>query len=556
LNSKLTDSGLSVKLMDRTLLVAVSVTCLFINFIGYDIFNTSRFASLIFFASICLSILVLNFNKNVFFDDKLVLYLSLLFAISIALSLINSKGKLLEGLIGVYGRNIGALTLFSFIVFFLSSYFSNSIFNCKNLLFVIIGIGLISAFYGLIQIINLDPLLTTNLYNPVRGFFGNPNFHSAFLGISSIATFATVISKEFSYRIRLFLSLCLILFIVVILATDSKQGIILFVFGAAIILTIRFWLSNKLKVLGKFLILIIPLSALVVVLDLLRIAPWRPLIYEASVSYRGDYWRAGIAMFFDNPFFGVGPDGYRDQFRFYRDEINVNRIGVDPPINSAHNIFIELAASGGLPLLLTYILMLALIPLSIAKLIKSLEQYDYSVAGVIGCWVGFFVQSLISVNTIPISLIGWILMGKLLGIRRNRELSMITRKKNNFFLKLSLLPFISIFLIGLPMILNDINYKKALESQRIDEIKAAAYGFPKDVYRMSLIAEIFRRANMPDVGIKIARDAVKLNPNNFEALEELYLMPNISTQEKDIILNRLKYLDPLNKKILVNMSQD
>jgi hypothetical protein len=61
---------------------------------------------------------------------------------------------------------------------------------------------------------------------------------------------------------------------------------------------------------------------------------------------------------------------------------------------------------------------------------------------------------------------------------------------------------------------------------------------------------------MPDVGIQIARDAVRLNPINFEALEELYLMPNISIQEKDMILNRLKYLDPLNKKILENMSQD
>ena len=545
-----------MKIVDRILLLSILCTCLFINFIGFDIFNTSRFAALIFFASICLSILLVNFNKKVFFDNKLVLCLSLLFTISIALSLINSKSNLQEGLIGVYGRNIGALTLFAFIVFFLSSYFSNSIFDSKNLLFVIIGIGLISAFYGLIQIINLDPLLTTNLYNPVRGFFGNPNFHSAFLGISSIATFSTVISKEFSNRLRLLLCLCLIFFIFVILATDSKQGIILFVFGAAIILTIKLWFSHKLKVLGKILIFIIPLSTVAIVLDLLRIAPWSSLIYEASVSYRGDYWRAGISMFFDNPFFGVGPDGYRDQFRFYRDEINVNRIGVDPPINSAHNIFIELAASGGLPLLISYVLMLALIPLSIIKLIRSLEQYDYSVAGVIGCWAGFFVQSIISVNTIPISLIGWILMGKLLGIRRNKEIFMITQKKNNSFLKLSLLPIISLCLIGLPMILNDINYKKALESQRIDEIKAAAYGFPKDVYRMSLIAEIFRRANMPDVGIQIARDAVRLNPINFEALEELYLMPNISIQEKDMILDRLKYLDPLNKKILENMSQD
>ena len=397
----------------------------------------------------------------------------------------------------------------------------------------------------------MDPLLTNNPYNPIRGFFGNPNFHSAFLGISFIAAFAMLISNEFALGKKTILLFVLIVHTIVIIATASKQGLIIAIFGSVFVLAIKFWTIENLKPLSKLIFLLIPISVLLTTLDLLRIGPWKSFIYEPSVSYRGDFWRAGIAMFIDNPVFGVGPDGYRDQFRFYRDEVSANRLEISPPINSAHNIFIELAASGGTSLLLGFVLLLLIVSTSIFKLIKNLKNYNYSIAGIIGCWLGFAIQALISVNTIPLSLVGWILMGKLLNARRNNQADFKLKNKNNIITKLSLLPLVALVSIGLPLINNDVNFKRALETQNVEQIRAAAYKFPKDVYRMSLIAEIFRRSNMPEIGIQIARDAVELSPNNYEALEELYLMPNISKNEKAKILNRLKLMDPLNKDLFI-----
>jgi len=537
-----------MKIIDRILLLSVFVTCLFINIFGFDIFNTSRFISLLFFALLCFSVLFITINSKILSSNRSIIYISSLMIFSIILSLFFSGIDVFEGLIGVYGRNIGAITYISLVIMLLSAYFSNSLTESRSLLYMIIVIGTITSLYGLIQQYNLDPLLTNNVYNPVRGFFGNPNFHSAFLGIASIALFSTLLSAEFRIKIKIVSLVLLMLFTFIILMTDSQQGLIVSMFGCTIVAAIKFWSTTRLRPLSLVIVFILPLSVLIIALDLLRKSPWKPFIYEPSVSFRGDFWRAGIAMFLENPLFGVGPDGYRDQFRLYRDEVSVNRIEVDPPINSAHNIFIELAASGGIILLLLFIVLVTLVIFTSIRLIKNSTEYNFSTAGIVGCWAGFFIQSLISVNTIPLSLIGWILMGKILGANKSTDIY-LPKKIKYRYLKIAFMPSMSLAIIGIPMLSNDINYKNSLETQNVVKIRDAVYRFPQDVYRMSLVAEAFRRAGMAEIGLQIARDAVRLSPKNYEALEELYFMPNVSEFEKSEILKQLRLLDPLNKKI-------
>jgi hypothetical protein len=181
--------------------------------------------------------------------------------------------------------------------------------------------------------------------------------------------------------------------------------------------------------------------------------------------------------------------------------------------------------------------------------VKNGGNYSSATAGAVGCCVGYLTQSIISVNTIPLGLIGWILFGLIIGLdKENLEIYKKFRPRYNF-IKVSLFPLGMLIFIAVPMLKTDINFKKALESQNIDKIISATYGFPNDVHRMGLVAEIFRRAGMADIGLKIARDAVSLSPKNFEAWEELYQMPNLSISEKAEILIVLRSLDPLNPSI-------
>jgi hypothetical protein len=63
---------------------------------------------------------------------------------------------------------------------------------------------------------------------------------------------------------------------------------------------------------------------------------------------------------------------------------------------------------------------------------------------------------------------------------------------------------------------------------------------------MNLVAQVFRKSGYPDIAIQIARDAVVVNPNNFDAWQELSLMPNLNPTEKIEVLERLQALDPYN----------
>lgn len=128
---------------------------------------------------------------------------------------------------------------------------------------------------------------------------------------------------------------------------------------------IFFLLLNRQRVSGKLFILklylfFIVILVLAIISDVFQKSPWSPMLYQESVSFRGDFWRAGTRMTWNNPFFGVGPDGYRDYYRSYRDLTTASRTDSNVPTDSAHNGLLDLSSSGGLPLLMIYLILLHL----------------------------------------------------------------------------------------------------------------------------------------------------------------------------------------------------
>ena len=93
---------------------------------------------------------------------------------------------------------------------------------------------------------------------------------------------------------------------------------------------------------------------MLIFLAIFQIGPLKQYIYEKSISIRGYYWNAGIEMFRTNPVFGVGFDGYRDWYWRSRSLKAFYDLGPQDFAENAHNVFIDLAAIGGLPLLLIY----------------------------------------------------------------------------------------------------------------------------------------------------------------------------------------------------------
>ena len=534
--------------LNRILVSSIVLTCLFINPYGFDIYTNTRFASLLFFAALVLSIILFNFKMVI--NNKMyrnILYLVSFYLVCVISSLLFSGIDIFEGLTGIFGRNIGALTYISLLVLFFAAIISSKIENSYIFIKILLYLGIATCIYGVFQFFDLDPILTTKTYNPVKGFFGNPNFQSAFVGIAALAVSSIILSSSIRKNFRFFLLITLIFFIFVIYLTDSLQGFIVYAVGLYYLVYAKFRSLKKTKWLSFLMVLSSPVLLILLIGDILQKSPWTPILYQGSISFRGDFWRAGFNMFINNPFFGVGPDGYRDQYRLYRDSVAANRIETTPPINSAHNLFLEMAASGGLPLLISYVSIILLTLFFIFKLSKKSDVFNYGQSGLIACWIGYMSQAMVSVNTIPLSIIGWIFAGKIIGLGINSEgLNIKIKQKLPQILSV---PLVALFAIAFPIVAGDISFKNALKVQDVNRIKSAAYKYPANVHTAGLVAEIFRLSNLSEIGTQVARDAVKMNPKNFEAWEELYQSKDISVSEKNYILSMMRKLDPLNTEL-------
>jgi O-antigen ligase len=119
-------------------------------------------------------------------------------------------------------------------------------------------------------------------------------------------------------------------------------------------------------------------------------------------------------MFQENWLHGVGLDSYGDYFRMYRDTIAANRRGLDVFSNSAHNIFIDLAATGGIVLLLSYLSIVGLVVFSVLRTFKSSTDVSLEFKILVILWIAFNMQTLISINVPSLAIWGWIFSGLIL----------------------------------------------------------------------------------------------------------------------------------------------
>ena len=145
-------------------------------------------------------------------------------------------------------------------------------------------------------------------------------------------------------------------------------------------------------------------------MGMLNQGPLKSFFYKASVTYRGDYWRAGVRMFKDHPWFGVGLDRYGAYFRHYRDATQALRRGPDIVSNAAHDVPIQLAATGGIFVLIAFLAITGFIAWrGVVALRNTAGVTQIVVASFFGAWVTYEAQSLISIDNVGIAIWGWLI---------------------------------------------------------------------------------------------------------------------------------------------------
>ena len=470
-----------------------------------------------------------------------------------------SGGEILQQLFGTTGRNTGFITYLAFSILFVVAMAASSTVFLIRFLIAALVVGVASLSYGVIQAVGADPFNWVNPYSPVFGFLGNPNFQSSLLGILGSVVFTQLLSKSVKIQIKGAYLAYLLVTVYVIRETASQQGFLVLLIGSAVSLGV--FVYGESRALGYSYLGLAAVGFVAVLIGTLNKGPLASLLYKDSVTYRGDYWRAGWKMTVENPIFGVGLDSYGDWYRRSRDLEATVRTSPDRVSNAAHNVFIDISAYGGFPLLLIYMALMVLVVISAIKVFKRSQDFNTGFVGLVGGWVAFQAQSIISINQIGLALWGWVLSGLIIGCEINTrdKVSVMEKKTGKSATKsvqTSAATPVAIFvglivgvLAGMPPYLASAKYKSALETSNPTVIQEAAYIWPIDSSRMIQVAMTLNENKLEDQGLDVAVDAVDRFPNNFGVWVTLNSMNKASDEQRAQALAQMKRLDPLNPNL-------
>ena len=179
---------------------------------------------------------------------------------------------------------------------------------------------------------------------------------------------------------------------------------------------------------------------------------------------------------------------------------------------------------------------------------KRSKVNDLALTGLVSCWIAYLAQSLISMNNIGIAIWGWAFSGLIIGYeintRDNQSFESTIKKRYPRILEVS--GFVIGAIIVFPQIIVDAQFRSAVDSKDYSKIYNNAKQWPQSVKRIVLISEDLRVAGFLVQSRELALEAIKLNPNNFEAWLALGRLSNSTPDELETAIKKLRELDPLN----------
>jgi len=480
--------------------------------------------------------------------------LNLLLMSWVVVATVTTQSNPIESFFGISGRFTGSLTYLSFsLVAIATFYLSSQKLNSRILTGLLISGAVNLVYCGVVILTNRDPIPWTNVYGNILGTFGNPNFISSFLGIFNIVVLAKIFEQNISKQKILIATVLLVVSLFEIVDSNSRQGLIVTALGCGGVFVYKIFKSKaafSLKTLAVFFYLA---SGVLATLGMFQIGPLTNYIYKLSVSIRGAYWRAGWETMLQNPFFGIGPDGFGNWYARVRDARAMVVPGPDTFTNSPHNVFIEQGTNGGVPLFLLYLVTQLYILSCGLRYLKASTEFNYVFAASFFGWLGFTAQSLISINQIGLAVWGYVLGAITVAIYVQLKAdqapeSLIVNKpevRNSEFSNiLGFSGAVVGLIIAVPPFYADANWRTALSSKNIEEIVSAADQWPQSTDRYIQVSKLLYENKFNAEALEFVRKGLEFNPSNPRLWYFLYQLPGTTEVEKEAAKAKLKILDP------------
>jgi O-antigen ligase len=413
------------------LVLGLIAITLYFNEKAYDPFNTPKLIILILVSSWLLGHVLVYFKgnlKNLNFQSKIYFLPPLFFLISHIFALVFTDIFII-GLIGDTQRRNGFLSYLALIIIFVYLVCSMNNYYSLRIIKSAFITGLFLSIYGLIQVNGKDFVNWNNPYNSMISTLGNPNFASSLLAIISLLILLSWFIKSIPIAYKLSSLVIVPLSIFLIVKSQSRQGLIVLMFGLLFYFVLTLYLKFTNRVLRTIAISTGLTTFLVSILGMLQIGPLSSVLYKDSLSVRGYYWRAAVDMFISNPLTGVGLDRYGAFFKEYREVGYPLKYGYEITSSNAHNVFLQFFSTGGIFLGVSYLSLVFFIFYIGFKSVKNSSGDLRAIQlAMLSAWIGFQAQSIISIDNIGISIWGWVLGGSILGTNRNSHTNSLSNK--------------------------------------------------------------------------------------------------------------------------------
>lgn len=476
--------------------------------------------------------------------QRLAVIFSTLFVLQMIIVIIKSQAPFEQQLFGRTGRGLGFLLYFSSLILFLAmTIFTNS--QTLHLLVKFLGLsGVLSSAYAIVQRLGIDIFSWDSRTNGIIGTLGNPNFQSSFAAMALVPALVYTFKLKFKYLWQiLFLLTCL----ATIYFTQSTQGYV--AIGAAITILVLYFVWFRSRSLFIALSSFSFLLGILSVLGMVNKGPFSYWFYKISVQSRGDFWRSGLSAIKDNLIFGSGLDSFGDIFLIYRDRVSIEMT------DNAHNYFIEFGATGGLPLVIIYILITTITLLNFISVQKKIGQLDLSLVSIFCAWTIFQLQSVISPGSISLIFWNFIISGFIIGYNSTLE-----NKSSHFEVKFTKLgkwlefriPFVMAligFIIVFPLFRNDLLLKQGIRDRNANVLMQALTSYPQSSLKYNVFVQELFKSNLLPQALEMGRAAVKFNSNSVSAWAIIFVNPEAPIAERIEAKKQILRLDPLNTEV-------
>lgn len=401
---------------------------------GFEIFESFSYLIYlyIFVASSWLLLLKRreHWYKNIDKPITGVEYCIILLLVLLIISTINSINPFIS-LFGMVYRFEGLFTIVCYLSMFIFSYRLTEINNVQNLINKLLIVGVFVSIYGILEHYSLDflPIAEEENSKRIESFFGNPNFFGSYLVLVTMLAIPLYLNAANKRNGLIYLS-SISIFTVATLFTYTRSAWLAIFIG--VLVFSLFILLKKRSLLKKGILLVLVLVSIVISTDFLEkgailsrvgitLIETRDMMDEVDGNEgagRFAIWKLSLPYIKEYFWTGSGPDTFYYSI-YIPEEKEFKKFDAfkEHYVDKAHNEFLQIAITLGVPSLIVYLLIITLILFQSIKAIRYIKGNDYILQ--IGLSITIFaylVQSFFNISVVPVAPIFWSLLGITYGV--------------------------------------------------------------------------------------------------------------------------------------------